>query len=117
MTGFERDGRVSIWAFREEEDPADVEKDVLKEFCGVDFYDSDFQEGVNCQALESLVILLTQLSYSDSFIDAALRAADQIGITMAFGVVAQFNFEYDPKQVTRPASDDPVFIGAFGWHE
>ena len=46
MENFEQDGVVSVWAFRDAEDPADTDKDVLKDMCGVDYYDLDSQEGI-----------------------------------------------------------------------
>jgi hypothetical protein len=61
--------------------------------------------------------LLSQLSYSSSFIQDALTAAKHMGITEAYGVMAQFDFAYDPSRVTKPISNDPVFIGYFRWHE
>ncbi len=81
MANFEQDGVVSIWAFLEEENPADADKDVLVEFCGVDDYDVDFQEGdSNREGKQPLASLLSQLSYSQSFIDAAVAAAKKKGI-------------------------------------
>lgn len=118
MEVFEREGVVSIWVFLDEEDPADAEKDVLKDFCGVDYYDIDFQEGdTNREGRQPLASLLGQLSYSGSFIQNALVAADRIGIKEAYGVIAQYDFAYDPSKVTKPISKDPLFIGYFDWHE
>lgn len=117
MTRFERDGKVSIWLFRNAEDPADAGKDILKEFCGVDRYDSDFQEGAYFKEPTILRSLIVNLSYSDSFIDSVLSVTDRLRIQEAFGVIAQFNFEYDPTKVEQPISDDPTFIGSFDWHD
>lgn len=117
MDGFERDGFVSIWAFLREEDPADADKDVLQDLCGVDCYDLDSQEGAISDSPQPLSSLVEQLSYSASFSKSALEAADRIGIKTAFGVIAQFDFAYEPSTVTKPISKDPVFIGSFRWHE
>ncbi|MBI1249068.1 hypothetical protein GC197_14650 [bacterium] len=117
MTSFDCDGKVSIWVFRKAEKPEDVEKDVLKEFCGIDYYDSDFQEGMSCVEPAPLAPMLRELSYSESYIDAALAAARKRNIEEVFGVLAQFNFEYDASEVNRPIYDDPQFIGTFDWHD
>jgi len=117
MTNFEREGKVSIWVFRKVENPEDAEKDVLKEFCGVDYYDSDFQEGMSCIEPVPLASILGDLSYSGSFIDSVLAAARKQNIEDVFGMLAQFNFEYDAGEVSRPISDDPQFVGAFDWHD
>ena len=45
MEKFEQKGVVSVWVFREDEDPANAEKDVLMDLCGVDYYDNDDTEG------------------------------------------------------------------------
>lgn len=116
MTSFEREGKVSIWVFRKEEDPEDAGRDVLKEFCGVEYYDSDFQEGMNCIEPTPLASIIRELSYSESFMDPALASAHRENIVEVFGVIVQFNFEYDASKAKRPISDDPRFIGAFDWH-
>ena len=117
MESFRQDGVVSVWVFREEENPADAEKDVLQDFCGVEYYDIDSQEGATFDQMQPLNSLLEQLSYSNSFIDKAIGAAEQMGIRDAYGVLAQFDFAYDPTRVTKLVSSDPVFIGYFDWHE
>ena len=117
MVNFEREGVVSIWLFRKREDPSDADKDVLREFCGVEYYDVDSQEGVARDEPQPVASLLGQLSYSGSFIDDALIASGRMGITEAFGVLAQFDFAYDPNRATGAVSADPVFVGVFAWHE
>lgn len=64
MTAFNRAGVVSLWLFREPEDPADAGKDVLRDFCGVDDYDMDDQEGAVSDSPTELRTLVEQLSYS-----------------------------------------------------
>lgn len=117
MVSFEQDGVVSLWVFREEESPNDVGKDVLKDFCGVDSYDSDFQEGITTKESQQLSSLVSQLSYSTSFINDAINAAERIGIKEALGVIAQYNFAYDPSKVSRELASDPVFIGYFKFQD
>lgn len=115
MQSFEHDGVVSIWAFLNREDPADVEKDVLRDFCGVDDYDLDFQQGATADSLQPLSFFVRQLSHADSFADNVLAMARRAGIDQAYGVIAQFDFKYEPQKVDRQISSDPVFIGAFNW--
>lgn len=117
MENFEQEGVVSVWVFREAEDPADADKDVLRDFCGVDYYDIDFQEGITATSPQSLASLLSQLSYASSFIEDALNTANRLGIEDAYGVIVQFDFAYDPSTIARQISPDPVFIGHFSWHD
>lgn len=117
MDSFERDGVVSIWAFREAERPANAEKDVLKDLCGVDYYDIDSTEGVTSDIPKPFGELLSRLSYADSFINGAMKAAEDQGIGEAFGVIAQYDFAYEESKIKRPVAKDPVFIGYFGWHD
>jgi hypothetical protein len=117
MTSFDMPNIVSLWLFREPEDPADAGKDVLKDFCGVDYYDLDQQEGMVREAPAGIHSLLEPLSYSVSFLDEALAGAGRLGITEAYGVLAQFDFAYNPVEVTRPVAHDPIFLGCFQWHE
>ncbi len=117
MSASSESGIVSLWLFREPEDPADVGKDVLKDFCGVDYYDLDFQEGVYEEAPTGVRSLIGRLSYSASFLDGAVAEAEWLGVSKAYGVIAQFDFAYDPAKVNRPIARDPVFLGCFPWHE
>lgn len=90
---------------------------MLKSFCGVEQYDVDSQEGVVAEELRPVSELLEPLSYSDSFAAAALAATRSAAIAEAYGVMAQFDFDYDPRHVTGPVAEDPVFLGSFAWHE
>jgi hypothetical protein len=114
MVSFEKRGWVSIWAGLTDEDR---EKDVLKELCGVDYYDVDYQENIIAPDWQLVPVqqLLLKLSYSDSFLESAVRAALKKGIEQARLVVMQLNFKYDPSRVTKKVSSDPVFLGAFKW--
>ncbi len=115
MENLEQQGVVSLWVFREPEDPADAGMDVLKDFCGVEYYDIDSQEGVLGDHQQPLHALLGQLSYSGSFDSNALSAAEHMGIKEGYGVLAQFDFAYDPGKITKRVRKDPVFIGYFEW--
>jgi hypothetical protein len=117
LDDFEQKGVVSVWAFLEREDRADADKDVLIEFCGLEDYDSDSVEGATSESLQPLASLLGPLSYSSSFINEALNEAGRLGIKEAYGVMVHFDLGYDPSNVTRAISVDPVFIGKFVWLE
>ena len=67
--------------------------------------------------MQPLSSLLDQLSYSSSFIKDALNAAGRMGIKEVYGILAQFDYAYDPSQVSKEVAKDPVFIGYFDWHE
>lgn len=117
MESFEQDGVVSVWAFLEKEDPADAQKDVLTDMCGVEDYDIDSQEGVTGEEPQPLALLIADISYIQSFADALLAAADLAGVKRAYGVIAQFDFRYNPRKVSKPVAKDPFYIGCFRWHE
>lgn len=91
-----------------------MEIDILQENCGVGYYRLDDQES-NCFNFEPTLLrdLLNDISYSESFIDAAIKAASNKGITKARWVIAQYDFEYNPRRIVRPISTDPIFIGVF----
>jgi hypothetical protein len=114
---FEQPGVVSLWLFRQPENPADAGKDILKEMCGVDSYDIDFREGVEHDAPKPVAQLLELLSYSASFRESAIAAAERLNVTEAYAVVAQYDFAYDPARATRPVARDPMFLGTFAWRE
>jgi hypothetical protein len=67
--------------------------------------------------MKPLSSILAPLSYSKSFIDTAVSAAERLGIKEAYGVLAQFDFAYDPRQITKQIGREPVFIGCFDWHD
>lgn len=111
---FEQDGVVSLWAGQHRVAPT---IDVLRELCAVDYYNVDFQEGVVAPEWTPTPLseLVGQLSYSESYLDAVIEAADELGIETAVWVVMQLNFAYDPAKVERSVPDDAIFIGRFQW--
>lgn len=116
--GLEHDGFVSIWVgFKDDsEDPDGL--DVLQDLCGVGYYDLSKQEG-NCFDFKSVSVklLLEEMSYSESFMKAALAAAEAKGLSEALWVTLQYDFEYDPSKVKRKIHDDPIFLGAFPYQK
>jgi hypothetical protein len=113
---FEKDGVVSIWVGLTDGEDDLVEFDVLQDLCGVGYYDLASQEG-NCFDYKrvSLKELLDEMSYSNSFISEALKAAQKKGLSEGLWVTLQYDFEYDPARVERKISKDPVYLGSFNY--
>jgi len=112
MISFEKEGWISVWSGMSAEDR---EQDILKSFCGIDYYDVDFQEilvAPDWEVIDSTQ-LFERLSFADSYLDKLIHAATTKGLVKCRYVVAQFNFKYDPKKVTKPIAPDPVFVGTF----
>jgi len=112
--GFEKSGVVSVWAGLSNKASDSEDLDVLQDLCGVGYYSLDNQES-NCKdfQLVPLTDLLSDLSYVASFQDAAIAAASQLGLGNARWVLAQYDFEYDPRRVKRQIHEDPLFLGVF----
>jgi hypothetical protein len=118
MVSFSHDGLVSIWLGLESPDSG-PSLDILKDMCGVDYYDLDDQEVVGGDGWPELPVreLIQQLSYAASFVEEAVSAASNQGIRVARWAVMQLNYRYDPELVARPVLPDPVFLGAFRWQK
>jgi hypothetical protein len=110
--GFESTGEVSIWLGYSQD--ADESTDVLQDLCGVGYYSLDDQEA-NCFSFELTKVarLLEEISYSASFLAAAVRAAKRRELSEARWVTVQFDFAYAPEKVKRPVAADPIFLGVF----
>jgi len=110
--GFESPGEVSIWLGYSQH--ADGSNDVLQDLCGVGYYSLDDQEA-NCFSFELTKVehLLKEISYSVSFIDAAVRTAKRRKLLEARWVTVQFDFAYAPEKVKRLVAADPIFWGVF----
>ena len=95
-------------------------KDVLKDLCGVDYYDLDDQEvSAVDETLPRANVddILGRLSYSTSFLKAALEAAAKKKVTKAYCALAQFDFAYKPEKARQPVAVDPLFLGIFDWND
>ncbi|MGF1770388.1 immunity 22 family protein [Enterovibrio makurazakiensis] len=114
--GFEKNGVVSIWVGLKDntDDPENL--DVLQDLCGVGYYELDNQEA-NCFdfRLVALEDLLKELSYYKSFLNEAVDAAQNKGLSQALWVTVQYDFAYDPSRVKRRVADDPIFLGHFSY--
>lgn len=115
---FDKDSVVSVWLGLTKPE-RDGGVDILHDLCGVQAYDLDFQDVVAVGEFEEAPALevLRQLSYSRSFLTAAVRAAESRGVRTAFWAVAQYNYAYDHSRANVPIAPDPVFIGSFPWSD
>jgi hypothetical protein len=118
---FRKKGKVSLWvAVRKPDIKAMVGVDLLKDLCGVDSYDLDDQE---VSAVEDtfpkadVADILGRLSYSSSFMKAALEAAATKKVTNVYCALAQYDFAYKPEKARPPVADDPLFLGVFDWND
>ena len=110
---FQRQNKVSVWVGLDGS-RGEPELDVLQDLCGVGYYRLSDQEHYNFDfAAVNLRDLLAPLSYSPTFIDAAIAAARKRGLEKACWVTVQYDFEYDPLKVKRQIANDPIFIGSF----
>jgi hypothetical protein len=118
---FQKEGKVSLWiCLRKPNLPAERDVDILKTWCGVLSYDLDQQElsgADNSFPLTKIADLLKPISYSSSFLDAAMKATDAKKLTEAYWILAQFDFAYDPKKTVGKVRADPMFLGAFDWND
>jgi hypothetical protein len=112
---FEKKGVVSAWlGLKERSEGSDV--DTLQDLCGVGYYRlSDQESSAFNDELVDLSLLLSNLSYSSSYADDVIAAAQAKAIDKARRIVVQYDFAYDPAVVTREVADDPVFLGVFSY--
>lgn len=114
MASMYRERVVSVW-FGTESPQDKQDMDVLEDMCGIEYYNLDYNEGYASDDWQPIEVaaLLRPLSYSASYIDAAVTRAKELGIEKAIWSVVQYDFAYDPAQVVRPIASDPKFIGYF----
>jgi hypothetical protein len=112
---FDEPGVISLWVGQVW---VALGSNFLRDLYGVDDYDPDNQECILRDSSTTVSELVLKLSYSDSFRDAAIESALQLGIVSARWIMAQYDFAYDPTRVGLAAlPTEPVFIGRFKWHE
>lgn len=112
---FEEDGVVSLWVGQVKVAPG---SNFLRDLYRVDDYDPDNQECIVQASATPIVDLIAELSYSESFRDAALAAAEQLRMSSPLWIMAQYDFAYDPAAVQLidwPA--EPKFLGTFAWND
>ncbi|PXX44841.1 immunity 22 family protein [Undibacterium pigrum] len=92
--------------------------DLLKDLCGVDFCDLDFQECIPAlEKTDAIGNLVNQLSYNKSFGSNACSSAQAIGINEIAWVVMQLNFSFDDSQTKKKVSDIVRFLGVFNYDD
>lgn len=113
---FRRPGLVSVWLARPDFDSAGT-NDALQTLCGVGYYDLDDQE-TNASNGEPISIdkLLAPISYSPSFSNQIVEAANSKGIFSSRWVLVQFDFAYDRSQVRRPIDPTLLYIATVPYH-
>jgi len=116
MANSDQIGFASIWAGLEHQD---TNIDLLKDLCGVDFYDVDFQE---CSAapkheLERVSVLARRLSYGECFSEEVCRAAESIGLDRVAWLAMQLNSSFDPNKSRKPVSEKVRFLGVFRYED
>jgi len=115
---FEKQGVVSIWLGLEDIKKEDEELDVLQNFCGVGYYNLDDQESNTFDFKDTKIDeLLKDISYSESFIDQAVKKAQERNIQSAKCVIVQYDFAYDLNKITIDISNEPMFLGVFLYEE
>ncbi len=109
--------KASVWLGNVRHDP---KVNLLRDLCGVDYYDLDSQEVYLDDKKwreQPVAKLVAPLSYSESFIDDVVAAAKERGMAKALYVIVQYDFVYDPKKVKRKVAPDPVFLGVFDYDD
>jgi hypothetical protein len=121
VQSFRKKGKVSLWISVRKPDMKAMEGvDLLKDLCGVDDYDLDDQEvsAVNDRFPKADVDdILGRLSYSSSFLKAALEAAATKKIGKVYWALAQYDFAYRREKARSQVADDPLFLGVFDWDD
>ncbi len=114
--GFRKDGSISLWLCVEKHNE-NTGDDPLKSLFGIDYYDLDELEvsGLADWSLLPIESIVSQLSYSASFKDAAIERAQGMSIKQARRVIALYNFAYDPSILVIELPNEPRFLGAFEW--
>jgi hypothetical protein len=94
--------------------------DILKDLCGVRYYDLDSQE-LSAVADDfpkaAVEVILGKLSYSSTFLEAAAQSAADRSIKYAYWALAQYDFVYKPRPRRKVDERAPLFLGVFDWND
>ena len=111
--GFEKRGVVSVWVELKDHG-AEKNIDTLQDLCGVGYYRLSDQESNSFNdEFAYLPDLLPALSYSASYINEVVAAAQNKGIHKARRIVVQYDFAYDPAVIVREIDKNALFLGVF----
>ena len=113
--------KVSLWLAVKKPSAKQMQGvDILKDLCGVRYYDLDSQ-GLSAVADDfpkaTVEEILGRLSYSSTFLEAAAQAAAGKSITHAYWALAQYDFVYKPRPGRKVDERAPLFLGVFDWND
>ena len=107
--------KVSLWLAVKKPSTKKMQGvDILKDLCGVRYYDLDSQE---LAAVEDnfpkarVEEILGKLSYSSTFLEAATQSAAEKSIKHAYWALAQYDFVYKPRRGRKVDERAPFFSG------
>jgi len=113
--------QVSLWLAVKKPNAKKMQGvDILKDLCGVRHYDLDSQElaAVADDFPKAPVEeILGKLSYSSTFLNAAIQAAAEKSITHAYWALAQYDFVYKRRPSRKVDERAPLFLGVFDWND
>ena len=113
--------KVSLWLAVKKPSIKKMEGiDILKDLCGVRYYDLDSQElsAVADNFPKATVAeIVSKLSYSSTFLEAATKAATEQSIKHAYWALAQYDFVYKPSPRRKLDERAPLFLGVFDWND
>jgi hypothetical protein len=113
--------KVSLWLAVKKPSTKKMQGvDILRDLCGVRYYDLDSQE-LSAVADDFPRVrveeLLGKLSYSATFLAAATRSAAEKSIKHAYWALAQYDFVYKPRSGRKVDERAPFFLGVFDWND
>jgi hypothetical protein len=109
VPSFRKKGKVSVWVTVRKPDMKGM--DILKDRCGVEYHDLDNQEvSAVDETLPKADVedVLARLSYSSSFLKAALEAAAKKKVTKVYSALAQYDFAYKPGKSRPPVAAEAI---------
>ena len=113
--------KVSLWLAVKKPSIKKMEGvDILKDLCGVRYYDLDSQElSAVADSFPKATVseIVNKLSYSSTFLEAATKAADERSIKHAYWALAQYDFVYKPNPRRKLDERAPLFLGVFDWND
>ena len=122
MISFRSEDMVSLWVYCQRHDEYDQPDPNVPSFDDLfkpGYVDDDCYEADGGEDWESIEIaeLIGRLSYSESFLEAALEGAKELGVTEGRRIIALYDFAYIPEAVGVTLPEDPVFLGAFSYDD
>lgn len=108
------ENKVSIWIgkniIKEDDD-----RNILKEFWGVEDYEEDFEEiNFAVNNFSTIRDLAEPLSFSESFVDNLENEAEKEGLKRGGYIIALYDYAYK-KEIKE--TEEAVFLGVFDYIE